>query len=392
MAIAKKKNRVNNNSRHVPFNWPHIGNEEMANIKKAQSIGQLSGDGYFTSACNQWLEKTLKAKKVLLTHSCTAALEMMGILSDVGVGDEVIMPSFTFASTANAFVLRGATPVFVDIREDTLNINEDLIETALTRRTKAIMVVHYAGVTCEMDKINKIAKKHNLLVFEDAAQALLARYKNSYSGTLGDLGAFSFHETKNVISGEGGALIINNPAFIERAEIIRDAGTNKKAFLRRQVDKYSWVDMGSSYLPGELIAAFLFAQLKKASIINRKRKKIWNYYFNNLAGLEKRELIRRPIIPKGVEHNGHIFYILVRDLDTRGKLMLFLKERGISSVFHYTPLHSSTAGLKYGKFIGSMRVTNDYSSRLLRLPLYYDMSISQAELVVNEIKNFYKNL
>lgn len=374
----------------VPFNWPHIGIEELSNIRKAHKMGQLSGDGYFTKACSLWIEKKLKAKKVLLTHSCTAALEMMAILANVGKGDEVIMPSFTFVSTANAFVLRGATPVFVDIREDTLNINEQLIEDAITKRTKAIVAVHYAGITCEMDEIRKIAKKYNLLVFEDAAQSFLGKYKNQYSGTIGDLGAFSFHETKNIISGEGGALIINSPQFIERAEIIREKGTNRSKFFRGEIDKYTWVDIGSSYLPGEIIAAFLLAQLKRSKKINDKRIKIWNYYYKNLADLERRGFIKLPIIPDGIDHNGHLFYILTKNSEIRSKLMAYLKSKGISSVFHYIPLHSSPAGLKYTKFVVSLKVTDDYSQKLVRLPLFYDMTIPQAERVVWEIKNFYK--
>lgn len=380
------------NKLKVPFNLPHIGKEELSNIIKAHAIGQLSGDGYFTKACNLWLERKLQARKVLLTHSCTAALEMMAILANVGAGDEIIMPSFTFVSTANAFVLRGATPVFVDIRKDTLNINEELIENAVTKKTKAIVAVHYAGITCEMDAIKKIAQKYNLLVFEDAAQAFFGKYKNKYSGTIGDLGAFSFHETKNITSGEGGALIINNAQFIERAEIVREKGTNRSKFLRGEIDKYTWVDIGSSYLPGEFIAAFLLAQLKKSQIINDKRIKIWNYYYKNLADLEKRGFIKCPVIPNHVDHNGHLFYILTKNFGIRSKLMKYLKNRSISTVFHYIPLHSSPAGLKYAKFIGSLRVTNDYSKRLVRLPLFCDMTISQAEIVIKEIKNFYRNL
>lgn len=383
MALSKLK---------VPFNLPHVGKEELSNIMQAHTMGQLSGDGYFTKACNLWLERKLQARKVLLTHSCTAALEMIGILASVGKGDEIIMPSFTFVSTANAFVLRGATPVFVDIREDTLNINEELIENAVTKKTKAIVAVHYAGVTCEMDRMRRIAKKYNLLVFEDAAQAFLGKYNNKYSGTIGDLGAFSFHETKNVISGEGGALIINNPQFIERAEIIREKGTNRSKFFRGEISKYTWIDIGSSYLPGELIAAFLLAQLKRSMRINDKRIKIWNYYYKNLSDLERRGLIKCPVIPNNVDHNGHLFYILTKNFVIRSKLMEYLKSKGISTVFHYIPLHSSPAGLRYARFVGSLKVTNDYSQRLVRLPLFYDMTISQTERVVKEIKNFYKNM
>lgn len=374
----------------VPFNLPHIGKEELSNIKKAYRMGQLSGDGYFTKACNLWLEEKLQAKKVFLTHSCTAALEMMGILADVGRNDEVIMPSFTFVSTANAFVLRGATPVFVDIRADTLNIDEELIEKAISKKTKAIVAVHYAGVTCNMNKINKIAKKYNLLVFEDAAQSFLGRYKNKYSGTIGDLAAFSFHETKNIISGEGGALVINNPQFIKRAEIIREKGTNRSQFFRGEVGKYTWVDIGSSYLPGDLIAAFLLAQLKRSHKINYKRVTIWDHYYTNLEELEKEGHVRLPVIPSYVQHNSHLFYILTKNADIRFRLMQYLKRRGISTVFHFIPLHSSTAGLKYAKFVGSLKVTDDYSQRLVRLPLFYNMTITQANTVIKGIKNFFK--
>jgi dTDP-4-amino-4,6-dideoxygalactose transaminase len=388
MRIKKNVNIPNVN---VPFNLPHVGNEELTNIIKAHALGQLSGDGYFTKECNLWIEKKLNAKKALLTQSCTAALEMIALLSKVGIKDEVIMPSFTFVSTANAFVLRGTTPVFVDIREDTLNINEKLIEQAITKRTKAIMVVHYAGVPCEMDTINAIAKKHKLLVFEDAAQALLSKYRGKQAGTLGDLGAFSFHETKNVISGEGGALIINNERFIERAEIIREKGTNRNKFLKGQVDKYTWVDIGSSYLPGELIAAFLYAQLKKSEKINDKRVAIWNYYYKELSDLEQKGLLRRPIIPNEVTHNGHMFYILVETQIVRTKLIDYLSKAGINTVFHYVPLHSSPAGIKFTRFVGDMQITNGYSSRLVRLPLFYDMTLHQAQRVVVCLKNFFSH-
>ena len=373
----------------VPFNLPHIGKEELSNINKAHSMGQLSGDGHFTKECNLYLERKLKAKKVLLTHSCSTAMEMMAILINIKAGDEVIMPSFTFSSTANAIVLRGGVPVFVDIRPDTLNINENLIEDAITSRTKAIFVVHYAGVGCEMDKILQIAKKYNLLVLEDAAHGFLAKYKDRYLGTIGDLGAFSFHETKNITSGEGGVLIINNPKFIDRAEIIREKGTNRSKFLRGEVDKYTWVDIGSSYLPGEIMAAFLLAQLKKSQRINDKRIRIWNYYYENLAELEKRGFIKRPVIPDKIDYNGHLFYILTKNAGIRPKLIKYLKSKKISTVFHYIPLHSSPAGLKYAKFVGSLKVTDDYSQRLIRLPLFFDMTKAQLENVVEEIKNFY---
>jgi dTDP-4-amino-4,6-dideoxygalactose transaminase len=384
--------RIRNKKINVPFNLPHVGNEEFENIKDAQARGQLSGDGYYTKKCEAWIAKRLKARKALLTHSCTAALEMMAILSGVSSGDEIIMPSFTFVSTANAFVLRGAVPIFVDIRKDTLNINEMLIESAITRKTKAIMVVHYAGVSCEMDVIIKIAKRNNLLVFEDAAQSFLSKYKGRYSGTVGDMGAFSFHETKNIISGEGGALIVNNPKFVERAEVIREKGTNRNKFLRGEIDKYTWVDVGSSYLPGELISAFLFAQLRQSRIINRHRIKIWSYYLKSLKELEKKGYIVCPSVPENTDHNGHLFYIIVNKTAIRDRLIKHLRSKGVSTVFHYVPLHSSPAGVKYGRYEGSMKVTNNISSRLIRLPIYYDMKLAQARSVVKEIKEFYKTV
>ena len=296
----------------IPFNKPHLTHKEMGYISNAHALGQLSGDGYYTKMCHKWFENNLGAKKALLTHSCTAALEMTAILSEIAPGDEVIMPSYTFVSTANAFVLRGGVPVFVDIREDTLNIDEKLIEQAITKKTKAIAVVHYAGVACEMDTILRIAKKHKLIVIEDAAQAFPAKYKNKFLGSIGDMGTYSFHETKNVISGEGGALILNNPKFIKRAEIIREKGTNRSQFLEGKIDKYTWVDIGSSYLPGEIISAFLMGQLENAMEITEKRLKIWNTYHKELEKLELEHKLRRPIIPKTCEHNAHMYYILLQ--------------------------------------------------------------------------------
>lgn len=374
----------------IPFNRPCLIGRELEYIKHAYSLGQLSGDGYYTQKCHQWLERHLGIAKVLLTHSATAALEMMALLSKVGRGDEIIMPSFTFVTTANAFVLRGTTPVFVDIREDTLNIDEELVEPAITRKTKAIVVVHYAGVGCEMDKILRLAQKYNLLVFEDAAQAFLAKYKNSYLGTLGDLGAFSFHETKNIISGEGGALLVNKKKYFDRAEVIREKGTNRSSFLKGEVDKYTWVDLGSSYLPGEIMAAFLFAQLENARKMTRQRKRIWENYQEKFANLEKKGHIRRPIVPRICKHNGHLYYLLVEDLKTRDALINYLKKKGILSVFHYIPLHSSPAGERYAKTFGSLAITESISQKLLRLPLYYGLSIRAQEYVIESVYGFFK--
>lgn len=373
----------------IPFNKPHLTTKELGYIQEAHERGMLSGDGIFTKRCHAWLEKNLSAKKALLTHSCTAALEMMAFLTILRPGDEVIMPSFTFVSTANAFVLRGAVPVFVDIRPDTQNINELLIENAISKKTRAIMVVHYAGVSCEMDTILRIAKKHNLIVLEDAAQGFRAKYKEKYLGTLGDLGAFSFHETKNIISGEGGALLINKSKYIEKAEIIREKGTNRSKFFRGQVDKYTWVGLGSSYLPGEVIAAFLMAQFEKSEDITRKRINFWNIYHDALRGLEDRGFLQRPFIPKECTHNGHMYYILLRNLETRGRLIEKLKKEGIMSVFHYIPLHSSSAGKKFSRYVGSMKVTNNTSNTLLRLPLYYDLTEKDIHRVIDIVKNFF---
>lgn len=373
----------------TPFNKPHLTGKEMRYIKKAHSLGALAGDGYFTKQCHLWLEKNLGTKKALLTHSCTAALEMMAILSEIQPGDEVIMPSYTFVSTANAVVLRGGVPVFIDIREDTLNMDEKLIERAITKKTKAISPVHYAGVACEMDTIMAIAKKYNLLVTEDAAQGLLSKYKGRYLGTIGHMGAFSFHETKNVITGEGGALVINDMRFSERAEIIREKGTNRSKFFRGQVDKYTWVDIGSSYLPGEITAAFLLAQLEEAKKINKQRIKIWNRYHKGLQDLEEKGLLRRPIVPRECTHNGHLYYILVKNLKTRKALIDYLRMNGILSVFHYIPLHSAPAGIKYSRFVGDMKVTNKVTDTLIRLPLYYNLTLKEQDKIIHIINNFF---
>ncbi|MFC5436995.1 dTDP-4-amino-4,6-dideoxygalactose transaminase [Rhodanobacter umsongensis] len=355
---------------NIPFNRPFLVGSEIENIKQAHANGHLSGDGLFTKRCNAWLEANIGCAKVLLTHSCTAALEMAAMLLDLQAGDEVIMPSFTFVSTANAFVLRGAVPVFVDIRPDTLNIDENLIEAAITARTKAICVVHYAGVACEMDPIMAIARRHGLKVVEDAAQGIFSTYKGRPLGSIGDLAALSFHETKNVIAGEGGALLINDPALVERAEIIREKGTNRSRFFRGQVDKYTWVDIGSSYLPSELIAAFLAAQLEHAGEITARRLAIWDRYHAWAAPLEASGIVRRPMIPTDCIHNAHMYYLLLAGLEERTSFIERMKAAGIGTVFHYIPLHSSPAGEQFARTPGPMPHTNMASSRLVRLPFW----------------------
>jgi dTDP-4-amino-4,6-dideoxygalactose transaminase len=354
----------------IPFNKPYMTGRELDFIAKAHANGHLSGDGPFTRRCHAWLEQATGARKALLTHSCTAALEMAALLLDLTPGDEVIMPSFTFVSTANGFVLRGAVPVFVDIREDTLNLDETLIEAAITPRTRAICVVHYAGVACEMDAINAIAAKHGLVVIEDAAQGIQSTYKDKPLGALGALGALSFHETKNIISGEGGALLVTDPLFIERAEIIREKGTNRSQFFRGQVDKYTWVDVGSSYLPSEILAAFLAAQIAEVDAITTRRLAIWDRYHDAFAHLEKAGRLRRPIVPAHCRHNAHMYYLLLPDLDTRTRFIATLKTAGIHCVFHYVPLHSAPAGLRYGRAEGALAVTDRTGECLVRLPLW----------------------
>lgn len=373
----------------ITFNKPYFTGRETVYIKQAHERSMLAGDGYFTKRCHSWLEDSLGIHKALLTHSCTAALEMMAILADVGQGDEVIMPSYTFVSTANAFVLRGATPVFIDIRPDTLNMDENLIDAAITSRTKAIVPVHYAGVGCEMDRIMDIAAKNDILVLEDAAQGMLASYKGRNLGAIGHMGAYSFHETKNIISGEGGALLVNDPVYGERAEIIREKGTNRSQFFRGEVDKYTWQDIGSSYLPGELTAAFLMAQLEYADEITKQRKKIWERYHENLAGIESAGVIKRPGVPSHCEHNGHMYYIQVENSDTRESLLAFLAKRDIKAVFHYVPLHSSPGGRRYGRCGSSLEKTDDISPRLVRLPLYYDLDEEKQDYVINALWQFF---
>lgn len=365
----------------IPFNKPHMTGKELIYIAEAHANGILAGDGPFTKKCHHWLEERTGTKKALLTHSCTAALEMAAILADIRMGDEIIMPSYTFVSTANAFVLRGGVPVFVDIRPDTLNIDETLIEAAITTRTKAIVPVHYAGVGCEMDIILEIARKHDLMVIEDAAQGVMSTYKGRPLGTIGQIGAYSFHETKNLISGEGGALLVNDERFIDCAEIIREKGTNRSQFFRGHIDKYTWIDIGSSYLPGELTAAFLWAQFEEAQDITTRRRKIWDKYNIALEPLEKIGLLRRPTVPSHTEHNAHMYYILCENLNARSKLLKDLKSMDIYSVFHYVPLHNSPAGKIKGRSQGEMTITLDLSERLLRLPLWIGMDDQQDTVI-----------
>jgi dTDP-4-amino-4,6-dideoxygalactose transaminase len=371
----------------IPFNKPYISGKELWNIAQAHALGQMAGDGSFTKKCNTWLEQRTGCYKALLTHSCTAALEMAAILADIQPGDEVIMPSYTFVSTANAFVLRGGVPVFVDIRPDTLNIDEALIEAAITSCTKAIVPVHYAGVACEMDTIMDIAQRHKLFVIEDAAQGVMATYKGKALGAIGHMGTLSFHETKNITSGEGGALLINDPLLAERAEIIREKGTNRSQFFRGQVDKYTWVDIGSSYLPGEIIAAFLWAQMEEAESITNKRLDIWNQYQEAFIPLERAEKLRRPIISEGARHNAHMYYILLDSLEKRTSVIAKLKEKRVTSVFHYVPLHNSPAGLKYGRVHGTMTHTEDLADRLLRLPLWIGLTAFDLTRVIDAISS-----
>lgn len=373
----------------IPFNRPFIVGKELTYISKAVSNGHISGDGPFTKKCQELMEKKFSAPKVLLTHSCTAALEMAAILINILPGDEIILPSFTFVSTANAFVLRGAKLVFVDIRKDTLNIDETLIESHITKKTKAIVAVHYAGVACEMDNIMEIGNRHQIHVIEDAAQGVNATYKGKFLGTLGHLGCFSFHETKNFISGEGGALVINDNNLLERAEIIREKGTNRSKFLNGETDKYTWVDIGSSYLPSEIIAAFLYAQLEEADTITSKRKKIFQTYFRGLSRLAESREIRLPHTPSDIDGNAHMFYCIVNSCLKRTKLIQFLKTKNIMAFFHYIPLHSSPMGKKYGYQNEVLPITEDLATRVLRLPCYYEMTMDDCKSVITSIHEFY---
>lgn len=365
----------------IPFNKPFMTGKELWYIAQAHANGHLAGDGVFTKRCQGWLELQSDTPKALLTHSCTAALEMAAILADVGLGDEVIMPSYTFVSTANAFVLRGAVPVFVDVRSDTMNIDEHLIEAAITERTKVIVVVHYAGVACEMDTVMAVAERYGLLVIEDAAQGLMSRYKGRPLGSIGHMAALSFHETKNIISGEGGALLVNDRRCAERAEIIREKGTNRSLFFRGQVDKYTWVDTGSSYLPSELIAAFLWAQMEEAESITARRIAMWDVYHHGLEAAERDGLLRRPFVPKVCSHNAHMYYVLLPTMACRTQVIDVLRGKGIQAVFHYVPLHSSPAGLKYAKSSGDLSVTSDQADRLLRLPLWLGLEYQQEKVI-----------
>lgn len=375
----------------INFNVPTLTQKTTEYILDVFKEKHASGDGKYTKLCNQWFKQNYSLKQALLVHSGTAALEMAAILSDLDAGDEVIMPSYTFCSTANAFLLAGATPVFIDIRPDTLNIDETLIEQAITNKTKAIVPVHYAGVGCEMDKILEIAKKYNLLVIEDAAQAFDSKYKGKRLGTIGDMGCFSFHETKNVMSGEGGLFVTNNETYTERAEIIREKGTNRSKFFRGQVDKYTWVDKGSSYLPSDVIAAYLYSILEIEQDIQEKRKYVWNLYNNAFENLEKEGKVRRPIIPEYCTNNAHMFYLLFNDLKTRTKFISYLKENNIYAPFHYIPLHSSPAGNKYCKTRSKMDVTNTISDTLVRLPLYYDIRKEDINKIISTVLDFWRH-
>lgn len=375
----------------IQFNVPpYVGNELNYMEEAVYQNRKICGDGPFTQKCNAWIEQKTGAEKALLTTSCTHATEMAAILAEIEPGDEVIMPSYTFVSSANPFVLRGAKVVFVDIRPDTMNIDETLIEGAITEKTKAIVPVHYAGVSCEMDTIMDIANRHNLMVIEDAAQGVMSQYKGRALGTIGDYGCFSFHETKNYSMGEGGALLIRDAKNSERAEIIREKGTDRSKFLRGQVDKYTWVDAGSSYLPSDINAAYLYAQLEQAEKINNHRLMLWNRYYGNLECLMQNGKVALPVVPEECTHNAHMFYIKTKDIEERTALTSFLKERRIVTVFHYIPLHSAPAGLKYSRFHGEDRYTTKESERLLRLPMYYQLSVEEVEQVTEAIKEFYR--
>ena len=374
----------------INFNVPPFTGKEIEYIKEAVDAHKICGDGPFTHRCSEWIEKQTGTSKALLTTSCTHATELAALLLDIEEGDEVIMPSYTFVSTADAFVLRGAKAVFVDIRPDTMNIDEKLIEDAINERTRAIVPVHYAGVSCEMDTILDIAARHGLAVVEDAAQGVMATYKGRALGTMGDFGAYSFHETKNYSSGEGGAILIRDQSYVDRAEILREKGTDRSKFYRGQVDKYRWQDYGSSYLPSELNAAYLYAQLEMADIINAKRTALWDRYYELLLPLAEEEFIDLPFVPVGCIHNGHMFYIKCRDMEERAALIEHLRTREVMAVYHYIPLHSAPAGLKYGRFHGEDRYTTTESERLLRLPMYYSLSLDEVEYICDQIRAFYE--
>lgn len=375
----------------IGFNVPIYMDESINCIKKATENRKICGDGEFTKKCSELMEEKFNAQKILLTTSCTSALEMAAILLDIQPGDEVILPSYTFVSTADAFVMVGAKIVFVDINPKTMNIDENKIEEAITSKTKAIVVVHYAGISPDMDRIMKIAKEHNLKVVEDSAQGVMAKYKDKYLGTIADLGCYSFHETKNYSMGEGGAIVINDPELIERAEIIREKGTNRNKFFRGEIDKYTWVDYGSSYLPSELNCAYLYPQLKEAEMINNDRLTSWNYYKDGLKELEKDGCITLQYVPEYSEHNAHMFYIKAKNLEERTKLIEHLKSKGIQAVFHYIPLHTSPAGMRFGRFFGEDKYTTAESEKIVRLPMYYGLTRKEQDEVINAIKEFYKN-
>lgn len=372
----------------IDFNRPAIVGNELNYIRDAVDQGMLCGDGKYTKLCSQWMKKRFQVNQVFLTTSCTHALEMAAYLCDIQPGDEVIMPSYTFVSTADAFVLRGARIVFVDIRPDTMNIDENLIEQAITDKTRAIVPVHYAGVACEMDRIMELAEKYHLKVVEDAAQGVEAYYHGRALGTIGDFGCYSFHETKNYTMGEGGAIVFQKEEYQEKAEILREKGTDRSKFFRGQVDKYRWIDYGSSYLPSEMNAAYLYAQLEEAEKINSKRRLIYASYHERLEELEVQGKLQRPFVPEGCEHNAHMYYIKLKDLETRSRFIAHLKANGIYSAFHYVPLHSSPAGKKFGRFAGEDRYTTRESERLVRLPMFYDLTIDQVDYITEKIREF----
>lgn len=374
----------------VDFNVPPYTGDEFEYVKQAIESHKICGDGSFTKKCNAWFEEKFDARKVLLTTSGTTALDMAAILCDIQPGDEVILPSYTFSSTATSFAIYGAKLVFVDVRPDTMNIAENKIEEAITEKTKAIVAMHYAGVACEMDKIMDIAQKYNLLVVEDAAQGVMSTYKGKALGTIGDFGCYSFHETKNYSMGEGGAIVVNNPKYVDRAEIIREKGTNRAKFFRGQVDKYTWVDIGDSFLPSEMNAAYLWAQLLKADVINDDRMRTWNAYYNAFKPLADAGIIEIPTIPEGCVHNAHMFYIKCKDLETRTNFISFMRERELYCVFHYIPLHSAPAGLKFGRFVGKDIYTTVESERLVRLPMYYGLTEEDCNTVIKGVKEFFK--
>lgn len=374
----------------INFNVPPFTGKEMDYIRQAVENQKICGDGEFTKKCNSWIEERTGTNKCLLTTSCTHATELAALLADIKPGDEVIMPAYTFVSTADAFVLRGATAVFVDIRPDTMNIDETKIEAAITPKTRAIVPVHYAGVACEMDTIMDIAKRHNLVVIEDAAQGIMATYKGKALGTIGDFGCFSFHETKNYSMGEGGALLIRDEKYVEDAEILREKGTNRSKYYRGQIDKYTWINYGSSYLPSDMNAAYLYAQLEMADEINDTRLSRWNQYYELLTPLAKAGKIELPVIPKECVHNGHMFYIKTKDIEERSRLIDYLKENGVWAVFHYIPLHTAPAGKKFGRFNGEDVYTTKESERLLRLPMFYKLTEDEVSYIVEKVKSFYE--